>query len=634
MATVDIFVDSHTDDAKGALGGLSDILGGALSVATGEIAVQAFEALTGAMGDLLGQAMDSEKQQAGLAAVIKSTGGAAGLTQDAVNQLAQQFKGLAGGSDEAIVSIEEVGIRSGQINADAMPQFIKNVTDLGTVMGDTGAAATLLARAQDDPEAAFKRIERSTGAYDVALQAQIKSMVKAGDTAGATALVMQFVADKTGGAAAAAADTMSGRWEIMNNELQDAGKGILTAVLPAMESLFDNVLKPAIPVVETIAAAFADFLGTFAGGDFEDPIGNLANLVYAVANALGLDGKGLFSAVENLREPFENFMAALPGAASAVQEFFAAIQSALGGDTTKLGETLKSWGQQLIAWIGPMIPPLLVELGKLYIALATWELQQIAGIAAQLLLWGQEFIAWVGPQIPPLLAKLGELANQLLAWLAAQVPPLIAQLLKWGQEFIAWVAPQVGPLLAQLGLMLGQMVAWIITTGVPGLVDKIKEWSTAFMDWVMKPGGAKDQILPALSKFLLAVGDFVVNTMVPGFVGFAKSFIDGLLSGFNTNLPDFLAKMQGIGSSIVSKIVDGINAAPGAILAALSTIVNNAIASIIGGLTGGGGGGGGGGGSSNQSYSNSYTTNTFNFGGGSTDVSVNMATVRALTGAY
>lgn len=154
------------------------------------------------------------------------------------------------------------------------------------------------------------------------------------------------------------------------------------------------------------------------------------------------------------------------------------------------------------------------------------------------------------------------------------------------------------------------------------------------MDWVMKPGGAKDQILPALSKFLLAVGDFVVNTMVPGFVGFAKSFIDGLLSGFNTNLPDFLAKMQGIGSSIVSKIVDGINAAPGAILAALSTIVNNAIASIIGGLTGGGGGGGGGGGSSNQSYSNSYTTNTFNFGGGSTDVSVNMATVRALTGAY
>lgn len=79
---------------------------------------QAFQAVGQAISDFVSDAAAAELQQAKLVALLNSTGGAAGMTQEAVNALAMQFRDLAGGSDEAIVAIETIGLRSGAIAAE------------------------------------------------------------------------------------------------------------------------------------------------------------------------------------------------------------------------------------------------------------------------------------------------------------------------------------------------------------------------------------------------------------------------------------------------------------------------------------------------------------------------------------
>lgn len=567
-----------TNGISSALGGVADVISGGLTLAA-EAAGAALLAVGAGLAASISAGLQGEQVQSRLAAVLQSTGNAAGLTAAAANDLAAQFAGLAGGSKDAVLAIETIGLRSGAISATQMPAFIKTTLDLGTVMGSTSAAATLLARAQEDPIAALGKLQRAGVLFSDDQKEQIKNMVKAGDQAGATALIMGVLAKATGGDAAAAASTLSGEMEVFGGTLHDAAEAVGTAFLPALHQVFDNYIKPNIPVIEAMATNFASKLGP------------------AIATVAALFGQ---LASGNVSGFLTGIQAMLPGVSDAFAGLWAKVKPVLDAFITAAvdwvkaqlpvwGAQLLAWGQQFIAWVAPMIPPLLVEMGKLAAQLLAWVVSQIPPLIAQLQAWGVQLWAWVGPMIPPLLVEAGKLASQLWAWIVAQVPPLIAQLLQWGTAFVNWVGPQIPPLLSELGKLLGQLSGWAWGTALPEIIKQVAQWAVAFMDWVMKPGGAKDQLLPALSSFLLAVGKFVVSDLVPGFIGFAKSFVDGLLSGFNTNLPTLISNVQGMGTAIINGIVAGINAAPGAIFAALKSIVDNAIANIIAGLTGGGG---------------------------------------------
>lgn len=266
MAVID-FIFQGVDEVSGVAGGISDSLGALGGVAGGVLTagLAAATAATGALvvagGLALSSAMENEVAQADLAQVLQSTAGAAGLTQEAANDLATQFMDLAGGSDDVILGIETIGLRSGQIAAKDMPGFIEAVLDLGTVMGSTEGAAQLLARAQDDPVSAFNRVQKATGAYDSELEEQIKTLTEASDKAGAVDLIMGKLAETTGGAAAARAETLSGKWSILKGHIGEALETMGGPLLTNATTLFDNVLKPAIPIVDSLAQSFSERLG-------------------------------------------------------------------------------------------------------------------------------------------------------------------------------------------------------------------------------------------------------------------------------------------------------------------------------------------------------------------------------------
>lgn len=240
---------------------LGEIATGALRK-IGELVVDGVMELGKSLLDFVGDAMEGEKLLARLTSVIQATGGAAGVTVEEAQALATQFKDLAGGSDEAVLAIEEMALRMGTVSAEQMPGFIQTTLDLAAATGtDATNAARLLAQAYEDPSSALGRFRKMGIMFTADQEAQIKALVKAGDTAGAYAIMVARLGEATAGAAAGQAETLAGQIGIMQEHLLDAGKAIGESLLPLLKELFKDVIEPAIPIVEGLASSIADTLG-------------------------------------------------------------------------------------------------------------------------------------------------------------------------------------------------------------------------------------------------------------------------------------------------------------------------------------------------------------------------------------
>ena len=116
----------------------------------------------------------------------------------------------------------------------------------------------------------------------------------------------------------------------------------------------------------------------------------------------------------------------------------------LAGVAHTIGEKIKE--------IGPVIT---AKLGELAV-LAVEKLAVLAG----------RFVEWVGPMIPPLLVELGKLLTDLLIWIGTTaVPKIIEQVHKWNVAFVQWIAPMIPKVIEALGLALVELGTYIVVEG-------------------------------------------------------------------------------------------------------------------------------------------------------------------------
>lgn len=109
----------------------------------------------------------------------------------------------------------------------------------GQGMKPVDKAAKDLARSLEEPDTGLKRLERSGIAFTDQQKEQIKSMVDAGDKAGAQAKIMEVVESKVKGAGEAnadAADKAAAKWSMAKDELGQK-------LLPAYDKLMDALTK-------------------------------------------------------------------------------------------------------------------------------------------------------------------------------------------------------------------------------------------------------------------------------------------------------------------------------------------------------------------------------------------------------
>lgn len=504
-------LDGDLADAKGmiekALGGLGEGLQKAGTIALG-VGAAGFAALGTAMAFSLDQALGNEKIQASLAQAIKASGGAAGLTAEMANDLAQSFIGLAGGSDDAVLAIETVGIRAGTIAADEMPAFIQASLDLGAVMGDTAGAAQLLARAQEDPIAAMGRLQRSGIVFTEDLKKQIAAMVKSGDAAGATALLMDRVAEATGGAAAANAGTLAGQWEILKGQLGEAAETIGGPLLTFGHELFDNVIGPAIPIITGLASAFAGLIEDLAaGGDISKS----------------------FSQFSDAFEEWPAIQQVVKDVGQALEDAGTVITGTIIPAIADLAAQVKPYVEQAAAWLASNVnlQDVLIALGAAIMAVVIPAIATVVSAAAPVIVafvavmavaallrhaweedWGgiQEKTAAAWAVIQPLLAQAVE-------WLSVEVPLALERLRSFWVE-TAWPAIQraVEIMWPVVLAIFDAYKHYVTDIFIPTIAALHNFWVNVAWPAIQR---AVEIVWPIVQTIFAAISGFITGTLIP-----------------------------------------------------------------------------------------------------------------------
>jgi hypothetical protein len=144
------------------------------------------------------QAADESRKIAALTTqVIKSTGGAAGVSAKQVGDLAGAIAKKTGVDDEAIQSGQNLLLTFTNVKNvvgsgnDIFNQATKIMTDMSVALGtDASGSAIQLGKALNDPIKGVTALQRVGVSFTASQKEQIKTLVETGDTLGAQKIIL------------------------------------------------------------------------------------------------------------------------------------------------------------------------------------------------------------------------------------------------------------------------------------------------------------------------------------------------------------------------------------------------------------------------------------------------------------
>lgn len=215
------------------------ITASASGIAKGVVAVLGGIGAAHFMRGALDEAQEAVKVGNLTNAVIKSTGGAAGVTADQVGALATSLSKVAGVDDELIQAGENVlltftSVRN-QVGAgnDVFNQATRAALDMSAALGtDLQGAVIQLGKALNDPLQGMTALRRVGVSFTEEQQAQVKALQDSGNLLGAQKLILSELNKEFGGAAAANATAL----DKMHVAVLNAKEAIGTALLPAVNA--------------------------------------------------------------------------------------------------------------------------------------------------------------------------------------------------------------------------------------------------------------------------------------------------------------------------------------------------------------------------------------------------------------
>lgn len=187
----------------------------------------------------IGQAQEAVAGQKELAAVLESTGGAAGMTAESVNGLATELSRATNFTDDAVLSAENMLLTFTNIHADVFPAATEATLNLATKFGSVEAASVQLGKALNDPVEGVNALRRVGVALTDEQQKQIEQFVKVGDVASAQAVILDELGTEFGGLAKSVADPMTQAKNQLNEMAEALGMKLLPYVNQAAQAFLD-----------------------------------------------------------------------------------------------------------------------------------------------------------------------------------------------------------------------------------------------------------------------------------------------------------------------------------------------------------------------------------------------------------
>jgi len=251
------------EQSGGGFSAMKEIGVGALR-AIGEAAVNLAGAAFSKLGDVIGDSITAAKESnlvaAQTAAVIKSTGDAAGVTAQHVLDYASSLSAAAGKSlfgDEQIAQSSNLLLTFTNIKGATLDAATAISVDMAQAMGGAPKdAAIQLGKALNDPVKGITALTRVGVTFSDEQKATIKAMQETGDTAGAQAIILAELNKEFGGSAAAAAKA-DGGFAQFHDRLGEMEETLGKAILPLLGELMGVMNDKILPVVESVASAFS-----------------------------------------------------------------------------------------------------------------------------------------------------------------------------------------------------------------------------------------------------------------------------------------------------------------------------------------------------------------------------------------
>jgi hypothetical protein len=254
--------------------------------------------------DIYDESMEGQKGMAQMNTVLKSTGGVAGMTKDALIKLAEAQGKLTQYDDDANIATENLLLTFTNIGKKTFPDALKSVNDMSQALGqDTKSSAIQLGKALNDPIKGITALSRVGVSFTEGQKKAIESMVKAGNTAGAQKIILQELQKEFGGSAEAAGKTLPGQLTILKNNFLNLGASILDKVLPYVQNFtayindhMPQIEKTVTDVFKNITDGFGFFIdGINGAGDPDALIGTYWRQIYK----LGEVSKDVFTWLQN-----------------------------------------------------------------------------------------------------------------------------------------------------------------------------------------------------------------------------------------------------------------------------------------------------------------------------------------------
>jgi hypothetical protein len=237
-------VKSGVDNANKSLGTLETSarkLGASLQKIGGAMTLGLTVPIIGFFKQSVNSAMDAESAFAEVEAVLKSTGGAAGVTAEDVKKLATEFQKLTKFSDEEIMSGESMLLTFTNIGADVFPMATEAMLNMGQKFGSIKDASIQLGKALNDPVAGVGALRRVGVMLTDEQEKQIKSFMAVNDVASAQKVILKELETEFGGLAKAIGNTPEGKFAKLKNSFDDlmevVGKKLMPFIMKAVDFL-------------------------------------------------------------------------------------------------------------------------------------------------------------------------------------------------------------------------------------------------------------------------------------------------------------------------------------------------------------------------------------------------------------
>ncbi len=340
-------------------GGLGKAMGTLAKVGMGAV-IGGVGLIAGGMAKALGEASEWQGGMAQLNAVLKSTGGAAGLTAEEVATLSQKLSasnGLSKFTDDAVLAGNNLLLTFTNIGKDVFPLASQAAVDMAQALGGEPVdQAVALGKALNDPVKGITALRRVGVAFTADQEKVIKSMVATGDVAGAQKLILAELSKEFGGSAAAAAGTFEGKMITLKEKLNDVLGAIGEKLLPVVTGFVDFLSKP-----ETIAGiqSFAEGLMTGIGeaAKIVGPIlGTIAENVGKFFTAMSSgDPQAIKAFWTDIGGPIGAIGGFLTTAATEVGKFIGAVASGDGENVKAFFNDLGGGPESILGKVGSLL---------------------------------------------------------------------------------------------------------------------------------------------------------------------------------------------------------------------------------------------------------------------------------------